>query len=99
MTPGGLKQLGYPDVPTLEELGADYLVRTEYGYAVRGDTPPEVVAKLSDALRQAIEDPEVHARPTEIDLTPEWTPPDGYAEMLRGITRDAEELKVYLKEG
>ena len=98
LTPGGLGQFGYPDVPTLDRFGADYLVRTEYGYAVRGDTPPEIVAKLSDALRQAIEDPEVHARLTEIDLTPEWTPPEEYKEMLRGITGDAEELSVYLKE-
>ena len=38
LTPGGLAAFGMPNVPTLEQLGADYIARVFYGYAVRAGT-------------------------------------------------------------
>ena len=44
----------FPDVPTTFELGFPVATSTTRGYAVRKGTPPEVVAKLSDALVKAM---------------------------------------------
>jgi len=44
----------FPDVPTAIELGYNAKTSTTRGYAVRKGTPPEVVAKLSDALVKAM---------------------------------------------
>ncbi|MEZ5936369.1 MAG: tripartite tricarboxylate transporter substrate binding protein [Alphaproteobacteria bacterium] len=44
----------YPDVPTTWELGYEVSTSTTRGYAVRADTPPEIVQKLSDALVDAM---------------------------------------------
>lgn len=98
LTLGGLAAFGYDDVPTFDQLGADYLVRIEYGYAVRADTPPERVEKIRDAVRQALEDPEVQERLTAIDLTPRWMPGDEYAALMEEVFDDARELKAYLEE-
>lgn len=44
----------YPDVPTTWELGYEVSTSTTRGYAVRAGTPPEVIAKLSEALTAAM---------------------------------------------
>lgn len=44
----------YPDVPTTYELGFPVKTSTTRGYAVRAGTPPEVIAKLSEALVKAM---------------------------------------------
>jgi putative tricarboxylic transport membrane protein len=44
----------YPDVPTTWELGYEVSTSTTRGYAVRADTPPEIVQKLSEALVDAM---------------------------------------------
>ncbi|MFY0691687.1 MAG: tripartite tricarboxylate transporter substrate binding protein [Paracoccaceae bacterium] len=44
----------YPDVPTTFELGIPVKTSTTRGYAVRAGTPPEVIAKLSEALLKAM---------------------------------------------
>lgn len=98
LTPGGLDAFDMPDVPTFEELGADYVVKLQYGYAMRGDTPPERVEALAAALQAVVEDPEVQARLRELDLTPRWMPGDAYQELMVGVMGDAAELKAYLAE-
>lgn len=44
----------YPDVPTTFELGYPVRTSTTRGYAVRAGTPPEIIAKLSEALVKAM---------------------------------------------
>ena len=44
----------YPDVPTTYELGFPVTTSTTRGYAVRADTPPEIIEKLSEALTKAM---------------------------------------------
>jgi tripartite-type tricarboxylate transporter receptor subunit TctC len=96
LTPGGLAPFGMPDIPTFDKLGADFVPRQFYGYAVRGTTPPDRVAKLRAALRQAVEDPEVQAQMTKIDLTPVWIEPEAYEETLRSVAKDGDALREYL---
>ena len=44
-----------PDVPTMAELGYDFTYGAYRGFAVPAGTPEDVVNKLSDALKQAME--------------------------------------------
>lgn len=43
-----------PDVPTAKELGVPVSFSTVRGFAVHADTPPEVAAKIEDALLKAM---------------------------------------------
>ena len=98
LTPGGLAGFGMPDIPTFEKLGADFVARMFYGYAVRAATPADRVTKLRAAFKQAVEDPEVRAQMTKIDLTPMWIDPDTYADTLRKVADDGVKLRQYLKK-
>ncbi|HZA67977.1 MAG TPA: tripartite tricarboxylate transporter substrate binding protein [Geminicoccaceae bacterium] len=44
----------FPDLPTTYEKGHETKVTTTRGYAVRADTPPEIVEKLESALLEAM---------------------------------------------
>ena len=98
LTPGGLAKFGMPDVPTFEKLGADFTPRMYYGYAVRAGTPADRVAKLRAAFKQAVEDPDVRAQMTKIDLTPMWIDPKTYEQTLRKVAEDGVRLREYLKK-
>lgn len=96
LTPGGLAEFGYPDVPVITEVGADYLVDLVYGYAVRGETPAQSLETLRAALKQTIEDPKVQEKLTKLDLTPEWITPESYVKTLEDVTAHAGSLREYL---
>ena len=96
LTSGGLGAFGMADVPTLEQLGADFVPRVYYGYAVRAATPPDRIAKLRAAFKVAVDDPDVQAQMKRIDLTPQWIEPKAYEETLRKVVDDAARLKEYL---
>jgi len=98
LTPGGLAAFGMPNVPTLEQLGADYIARVFYGYAVRTGTPHDRVEKLRAAFKQAVEDSEVQKQMKAIDLTPMWIDPTTYEATLRKVSDDAKNLREYLKK-
>jgi tripartite-type tricarboxylate transporter receptor subunit TctC len=54
---GDKRLASLPDVPTLKELGYDAQFSQWTGLFVPAGTPPDVVAKLRDAARQAAVDP------------------------------------------
>lgn len=45
----------FPDVPTLKELGIPIVQKSPYGLAAPKNTPPEVIKRLHDAFKQAME--------------------------------------------
>ncbi|HZY18793.1 MAG TPA: tripartite tricarboxylate transporter substrate binding protein [Ramlibacter sp.] len=47
----------FPDAPTLKELGLNIVQNSPFGLAAPRGTPPDVVAKLHDAFKRAMEDP------------------------------------------
>ena len=51
-----------PNVPTFKELGVDFTYTVWLGLLVRSGTPPDIVAKLSDALRYALESKDLAER-------------------------------------
>ena len=57
------RAVNLPDVPTFAELGMpDFNVALWHGFVAPAGTPPEIVAKLADAISRALKDPEFLAR-------------------------------------
>lgn len=57
------RAVNLPDVPTFKELGLpDFNVVLWHGFVAPAGTPPEIVAKLSEAITRAIRDPEFSAK-------------------------------------
>lgn len=67
----------FPDVPTLDEMGLKgYEVSSWFGINVRAGTPPEIIARINQALNRATADPKVREQlesrgATVIQGTPE----------------------------
>jgi tripartite-type tricarboxylate transporter receptor subunit TctC len=55
-----------PDVPTAKEAGVNYEMSIWAGLFAPKGVPPEVIAKLADALDRALDEPTVHERLTEL---------------------------------
>ena len=58
-----------PDVPTTKEAGVDFIFSAWNAMVAPKGTPPEIVAKLSDALNKALDDPAVKKRYVELGST------------------------------
>lgn len=71
-----------PDLPTFAESGVQgYDVSGWFGLILRAGTPPDIVAKLSDALRRSLQAPEVRDRIAETGELPQGTTAE-FAELL-----------------
>ena len=73
-----------PDVPTFAELG--YPEVQEYtwvGFFAPAGTPPDVVAKLNDAINNALRDKEVHDKLEALTLEPVGGTPREFADYVR----------------
>ncbi|RJQ60179.1 MAG: tripartite tricarboxylate transporter substrate binding protein [Desulfobacteraceae bacterium] len=57
-THGEKRMTSFPDVPTLRDLGYDFINETVFMFAAVKGTPPEAVKKLNEALHKAMDDPE-----------------------------------------
>jgi tripartite-type tricarboxylate transporter receptor subunit TctC len=67
----GEKRLAkFPDAPTLKELGMDIVQNSPFGIGAPKGTPPEVVKKLHDAFKQAMEEPSYVAALGRYDMLP-----------------------------
>jgi len=62
----------FPDAPTLKELGIDIVQNSPFGIGAPRGTPPEVVKKLHDAFKQAMEDPSYVAALARYDMLPNY---------------------------
>jgi tripartite-type tricarboxylate transporter receptor subunit TctC len=58
-----------PDVPTTGEVGVDFIFNAWNAMVAPKGTPPEIVAKLVDALNKALDDPSVNKRYVELGST------------------------------
>jgi len=75
-----------PDLPTTAEAGLpDFQVGVWHGLYVPAGTPDDVVAKLSETLQAALQDPNVISRFAELGTTPvaaEQATPDAHSAYL-----------------
>jgi tripartite-type tricarboxylate transporter receptor subunit TctC len=60
----------FPDVPTLKELGLDIVQNSPFGIGAPRGTPPEVVKRLHDAFKKAMEDPSYLQALARYDMVP-----------------------------
>ncbi len=69
---GATRLAKFPDAPTLKELGYDIVQNSPFGIGAPKGTPPEVVKKLHDAFKQAMEEPSYVAALGRYDMLPDY---------------------------
>ena len=60
----------FPDAPTLKELGLDLVQNSPFGIGAPKGTPPEVVKRLHDAFKQAMEQDSYRTALARYDMVP-----------------------------
>ena len=84
------------DIMTMEEAGLKgFTDEAWYGLLAPGKTPPDVVAKLGDAMHKVIANPEFRAKVEKIGAHPVGNSP---AEFKAQILREVEQTKNLVKE-
>ncbi|MDM0114879.1 tripartite tricarboxylate transporter substrate binding protein [Variovorax sp. J22R133] len=80
----GEKRLAkFPDAPTLKELGYNIVQNSPFGIGAPKGTPPEVVKKLHDAFKQAMEEPSYVASLAKYDMLPDYMSSAQYAKFAQ----------------
>ena len=76
----------YPKVATMAETLPGVYADTWMGVAAPPGTAKEIARKLSDAIRQAIQTPELRARIVALEAEPLGNTPEQMAEMIKAST-------------
>lgn len=91
---GAKRVIGFPDVPTLKELGYNAEVYLWTGIFVREGVPDNVLKTLGSAVRQAVKDAEFVAASTKMQMLPDYLDAEAFkpwwdkdAEMLAAAIR------------
>lgn len=71
-----------PDVPTLKEEGLPFVFDSPYGIAGPKGMDPKVVAKLHDAFKKALEDPEVLKTLDKFGMVPNYKSSEDYTKFV-----------------
>lgn len=71
-----------PDVPTLKELGVNFVEGSYRGYLAPKGTPADLIAVLADGLEKVTADPQYRAACAAINMVPEYKRGDGYKSFL-----------------
>lgn len=79
----GARHPGYLDVPSLSEIVKDYDYSSEMGLLAPAGLPPSVLARLSRAIKQAAESPDLLEAFKKTSTIVKYTTPEEYAENLR----------------
>lgn len=88
---GGKRLPALPSVPALGEFVKGYSMESQLGILGPANMPPEIVQKLSQALKETLESPEVRERLSAGGTRPiRWTSPEGYKEVIQGNLRTFE---------
>ena len=89
---GALKSLGistaarsplFPDMPAINEALPGFQVVVWFGILAPAGTPPEVVAKLNDAITRAIATPSVQEILKKLGVEPKGSTPEAFAATIR----------------
>jgi tripartite-type tricarboxylate transporter receptor subunit TctC len=81
---GGKRISILPNVPSLSEYIKGYSMESQLGILGPANMPPEVVKKLSTALKAALESPEIRKTLSAGGTRPiRWTTPAEYTEIIR----------------
>lgn len=75
----------YKDVPTFKELGIPLTIDTWYFILAKTGTPPDIVKKFGDAVRDVVSEPEIAARLVALGVQGETGTP---AQLTATLERD-----------
>ena len=98
----GEKRLAkFPDAPTLKELGIDIVQNSPFGIGAPKGTPPEIVKKLHDAFKTAMEEPSYLAALGKYDMLPNYMSSAQYTKFAQDTFMREKELieKLGLAKG
>ena len=73
----------FPDAPTLKELGIDIVQNSPFGIGAPRGTPPDVVKKLHDGFKKAMEDPSYVQSLARYDMLPIYMDSAQYAKFAQ----------------
>jgi tripartite-type tricarboxylate transporter receptor subunit TctC len=76
-----------PDVPAIAETVPGYEADVWYGIAAPRGTPPDIVAKLNDAVNAALANPQLKARMNELGGDPMPLTPDAFGKLVADETQ------------
>ena len=79
---GSKRVAAIPEVPTIGETVPGYDVSIWYGIAAPRGTPPEIVAKLNQAVNAVLADPKLQARLAELGGEPMPTTPAQFGKLV-----------------
>jgi tripartite-type tricarboxylate transporter receptor subunit TctC len=83
-TTGTARMEVLPDVPTVKESGYPNFEVIEWnGFFVAKGTPQAIIDRLSDAVRKAVQEPEVRKRMLSIGIEPVGSTPQEFASFLQ----------------
>jgi tripartite-type tricarboxylate transporter receptor subunit TctC len=72
-----------PDVPTVAETVPRFDASAWHGMAAPKGTPPEVIRRLNEAVKEALADPKMQARIAELGGVPMVVTPSEFGEFIR----------------
>ena len=73
----------FPDAPTLKELGIDIVQNSPFGIGAPRGTPPDVVRRLHDAFKRAMEEPSYVQALARYDMLPMYMSSAGYTKFAQ----------------
>lgn len=96
------RRKGFPDVPTLKELGYPLVITSPWGIAGPKGMDPKIVDIIHDAFKKAIESPAVLQTLERYEMTPDYMNPANYktfvAEQIKAEKVLVDRLGLGLKE-
>ncbi len=78
----------FPDAPTLKESGIDRVQLSPFGLALPKGTDPDIVKKLHDSLKLAMEKPNFREALEKYDMEPLYMSSEQYTEFAKKTTAD-----------
>jgi tripartite-type tricarboxylate transporter receptor subunit TctC len=75
----------WPDTPTLKELGYPFVFDSPFGIAGPKGMDPEVVKKLHDAFKKALEEPAVIEMMAKYDMVPRYLDTEAYRKAVEEL--------------
>ena len=87
-----------PDVPTFQESGFDVVSVTARGYSAPAGLPDAVATELQEAIKAAIENPEVQSRMDELGLETRYLSAQDYAALWADQETTVKELLPFVQQ-
>jgi len=87
---------GYPNIMTMQDAGMKgFTDEAWYGILAPAKTPPDIVAKLTEATRKALANPELRARIEQLGARPVGNAPAEFTAQIKG---EIERMRKLIKE-